>query len=326
MRPALTVTVAELCRDFRRIRYPTVRPGTRGTYNTYIDRWILPELGSVSVTALSRRDVYRLIDAVSTNASPGLAKAVRSVFATIVDFGIEREIAPGLEGNVVRSTKRLPGYRPRNRTLTDEEIHTLWSGGGARRRADHGRLDIARLILATGKRVTETALATWSQIDLKAKTWTIPAEHTKSARGDLVPLSSLAIELLESIAETTGRRGPLFEHWFKYVRAKRNADRAVGVYGLPQWCRTNHLEPFTWHDIRRTVAGRCIKLRGSDGQYFPEPVIDLILAHAPTGVTALHYSGTQIVDWNTEHAEALEVWARELRRICDLMPALALAQ
>jgi len=270
--------------------------------------------------------VYRLIDAVSTNASPGLAKAVRSVFATIVDFGIEREIAPGLEGNVVRSTKRLPGYRPRNRTLTDEEIHTLWSGGGARRRADHGRLDIARLILATGKRVTETALATWSQIDIKAKTWTIPPEHTKSARGDLVPLSSLAIELLESIAETTGRRGPLFEHWFKYVRAKRNADRAVGVYGLPQWCRTNHLEPFTWHDIRRTVAGRCIKLRGSDGQYFPEPVIDLILAHAPTGVTALHYSGTQIVDWNTEHTEALEVWARELRRICDLVPALALAQ
>jgi len=326
MRPALTVTVAELCRDFRRIRYPQMRPSTRATYTAYLNRWILPELGLISLGALSRRDVYRFIDTITANASPGLARSVRSFLATVVDYGIERELEPGLEGNVVRSTKRLPGYKPRNRTLTDEEIRTLWTDAETGRRKDRGRGNMARLVLVTGKRITETALATWSQIDIKAKTWTIPPEHTKSARGDLVPLSSLAIELLESIAETTGRRGPLFEHWFKYVRAKRNADRAVGVYGLPQWCRTNHLEPFTWHDIRRTVAGRCIKLRGSDGQYFPEPVIDLILSHAPSGVTALHYSGTQIVDWTTEHSEALEVWARELRRICDLVPALAVAQ
>ena len=326
MRPALTVTVAELCRDFRRIRYPQMRPSTRATYTAYLNRWILPELGLISLGALSRRDVYRFIDTITANASPGLARSVRSFLATVVDYGIERELEPGLEGNVVRSTKRLPGYKPRNRTLTDEEIRTLWTDAETGRRKDRGRGNMARLVLVTGKRITETALATWSQIDIKAKTWTIPPEHTKSARGDLVPLSSLAIELLESIAETTGRRGPVWPYWFNKIRRGQSKNRSDTIYGFKTWCRANNLEPFTWHDIRRTVAGRCIKLRGSDGQYFPEPVIDLILSHAPSGVTALHYSGTQIVDWTTEHSEALEVWARELRRICDLVPALAVAQ
>lgn len=60
------------------------------------------------------------------------------------------------------------------------------------------------LTILTGVRTNECLLAEWSEFDLDAATWTIPAERMKAGKQHRVPLSSAAVELL--------RKQPRFLH------------------------------------------------------------------------------------------------------------------
>ena len=47
--------------------------------------------------------------------------------------------------------------------------------------------------MLTGQRRGELALARWKNVDLKAKTWTIPNEDAKAGKGHVVPLTDWAV-------------------------------------------------------------------------------------------------------------------------------------
>jgi integrase len=51
---------------------------------------------------------------------------------------------------------------------------------------------------------TEVRSATWSEINLDAGVWTIPADRMKAGRAHRVPLSSAAVKLLKSLPRVVG--------------------------------------------------------------------------------------------------------------------------
>ena len=53
--------------------------------------------------------------------------------------------------------------------------------------------------ILTAARTGETIGARWSEIDLKANRWTIPAARMKAAREHIVPLSPPAAEILQAV-------------------------------------------------------------------------------------------------------------------------------
>jgi len=59
-------------------------------------------------------------------------------------------------------------------------------------------------IILTATRAGETLGAMWQEIDVEARTWTIPAERMKGARGHVVPLSGAALAILADLP----RKGP----------------------------------------------------------------------------------------------------------------------
>ena len=64
--------------------------------------------------------------------------------------------------------------------------------------------------ILTATRSGESRLATWSEVDLQAGVWTIPAERMKSGREHRVPLSMPALELLteaQKLSDGTGAVG-----------------------------------------------------------------------------------------------------------------------
>ena len=65
-------------------------------------------------------------------------------------------------------------------------------------------------LILTAARSGEVRGAIWPEIDVPAKVWTIPGERTKSGRPHRVPLSSRAIEILESAAGAFGNDGFVF--------------------------------------------------------------------------------------------------------------------
>jgi integrase len=54
-------------------------------------------------------------------------------------------------------------------------------------------------LILTAARTSEVTGAKWSEIDLKAKVWTIPADRMKGGREHRVPLSTRLVTLLENM-------------------------------------------------------------------------------------------------------------------------------
>jgi integrase len=55
-------------------------------------------------------------------------------------------------------------------------------------------------LILTATRSGEALGAQWSEVDLEARTWTLPAERMKSGRAHVVPLSATAIAIVEDMA------------------------------------------------------------------------------------------------------------------------------
>ena len=62
------------------------------------------------------------------------------------------------------------------------------------------------LIVLTAARTTEAIEAHWSEFDLEARTWTVPAERMKAKKEHRVPLSQAAMDVLaRARAELDGK-------------------------------------------------------------------------------------------------------------------------
>lgn len=59
-------------------------------------------------------------------------------------------------------------------------------------------------------RPSEASGARWTEIDLDAKLWTIPAERMKARREHIVPLSPQALEILEVMKPISSHREHVF--------------------------------------------------------------------------------------------------------------------
>ena len=66
-------------------------------------------------------------------------------------------------------------------------------------------------MILTAARTGEVIGADWSEIDLEAKLWTVPAARMKAGREHRVPLSEPALEILERQREA----------WFE-IEARRH--------------------------------------------------------------------------------------------------------
>jgi integrase len=58
-----------------------------------------------------------------------------------------------------------------------------------------------RFAVLTAARTREVIGARWAEIDMPARTWTIPAARMKAGREHRVPLSDLALAILRTVAE-----------------------------------------------------------------------------------------------------------------------------
>ena len=145
-------------------------------------------------------------------------------------------------------------------------------------------------------------------MEIEGAEWRIPSERSKTGGGHLVPLSPLAMSLIDNLPRfgadgyvftTTDGEKPV-SGWSK---AKRRLDHlideariAAGTHQIPEW----HL-----HDLRRTSATGMRSL-GTD-----RLVVSKVLNHAEAGITKVYdrYAADR------EKRNALEAWAVNLEII-----------
>ncbi|HEY3621891.1 MAG TPA: integrase arm-type DNA-binding domain-containing protein [Roseiarcus sp.] len=147
----------------------------------------------------------------------------------------------------------------------------------ARRDADgvfHVVAYALEFLILTGARAGEALGARWSEIDLEARTWTLPAARTKAQREHIVPLSAPALAILEGVRALSS--SPLvFPGARKYAPASsKNFERLLQRLG----------QPVTTHGFRssfRDWAG--------DETEFAREIAEAALSHAVGDETERRY-------------------------------------
>lgn len=99
----------------------------------------------------------------------------------------------------------------------------------------------------------------WSELRLPDGMWSIGADRTKNRRPHAVPLSSLALEILNAQSKCEerdlvfGAREGAFQGW---SRAKEALDNRLLATLKNAHGEKAKLKPWRLHDIRRTMATR----------------------------------------------------------------------
>lgn len=145
------------------------------------------------------------------------------------------------------------------------------------------------LAILTASRSGEIRGATWSEIDLKAGLWTIPAERMKMGKEHRIPLSKPAIALLKTLSN-------IGEHVF------------VGPSGTPlsettllAVLKRMNRRDITTHGFRSTFRDWC-----AEATNFPREVCEHALAHSlPDKVEAAYRRG----DLLEKRVQLMDAWA-----------------
>lgn len=263
-----------------------------------LERDVLPEWKGRDARTITPTEVIDLLDKVLDRGSKVMANRLASLLSQLFRWGIHRRI---VEDSPVKLLYKPGGKeKPRERTLSDEEIRALLSVDPLPRWERLHRT--INLLLLTGQRRGELALARWVDIDLKAKTWRIPDEISKSGRGHTVPLSAAAVDELKALKREA--EGSPFVFPGKDARSPadpklltRNLARAqerFAKFGI---------QPFTLHDLRRTCRTGLARLK------VPPHIAERVLNHAQERIPGTY----DVHDYLEEKRDALDQWAKYLR-------------
>lgn len=146
--------------------------------------------------------------------------------------------------------------------------------------------------ILTAARSGETRGAQWSEIDMDAAVWTVPAERMKAGREHRVPLSTSALALLKAMPK-------LGNHIFPGQRG----DAPLSDMSLTAVLRRMDRKDITIHGFRSTFRDWCAE---SVGNSFPREVCEHALAHSlPDKVEAAYRRGDLI----EKRKVLMQVWA-----------------
>jgi integrase len=259
---------------------------------------VLPEWKGRDARTIEPREVIDLLDKIVDRGARVMANRVAGLLAQLFKFGVHRRI---VDASPVQLLYRPGGKeKPRNRALDDDELPALLTHLDDVCRSPRTAA-VLRILLLTGQRRGELAAARWSNVDLKAATWTIPAEDSKTGRGHVVPLSSWAVsefETLKKLAKKSAFVVPVDD-------GSKPADpklitRSVARC-LPMW-KKHGVKAWTPHDLRRTCRTGLAQLK------IQPHIAERVLNHAQDRIPGTY----DVHPYLDEKREALDKWAAHL--------------
>jgi integrase len=217
-RRQLGMNVESICADFIR-QY--VRPRNRSWKETerILQREFVAVHGQRDIRAITRFDVLELMDNAIARGEPYRANRIHANLRKLFSFCVERGIV---------DTSPILGIRPPtrekapDRVLDDNEIRAVLRVC-AKEPYPFGQF--VPLLLATAQRRGEVSQMKWSQVDLEAKQWVIPAELSKNGKPHVVPLNDFALRMLAAVprfADCGGihHHAAITDQWFQQGAAQ----------------------------------------------------------------------------------------------------------
>ncbi|MGC1182904.1 tyrosine-type recombinase/integrase [Legionella sp.] len=267
------------------------------------DRWRLhlqKPLGGLLAKDVTRAHLSMALDAMTRKGIKEETRKALSSLNLMMDYGLTRHL---IDQNPARLLKpkdfAATASKPRDRVLSLNELRRLWQALDQACGSNQS-LDVAissmsvvltsaiKLLILTGARRGEIAGMRWDELSLNEGIWVLPSERTKNRQTHTIYLSSLVVEILQSLLPISGHSLFVFDTGSYKDVGHIHTDTLTGAIARLRGKSTGvkkklasdaplaDIPSFSVHDLRRSAATAW-------GEYLKtEPhVIEKMLNHQP---------------------------------------------
>jgi integrase len=276
----------------------------RQQWENTLATYVYGELGDLPVSAIDTGDVVRVLEPIWTT-KPETASRVRGRIEAVLDAAKVRGFRDGpnpaqWRGNLAlllppRAKVRKVVHHP---ALPFDELAAFLV-------ALRGRKGMSALALEftifTAARTEETLGATWGEIDLVAKVWTVPAERMKAEEGHRVPLPGAALAVLARVRPLALQKNGEADPTAPIFPSSRRARPLSNMAMLSLLQQRMKRADITVHGFRSTFRDWA-----AERTAFPSQVVEMALAHAiENKVEAAYRRG----DLFNKRRKLMDAWA-----------------
>jgi len=273
------------------------------TFETYVE----PIIGQLQVQDVDTPQVLEVLEPIWRTKTE-TARRVRSRIENVLDFAIARKYREG--PNPARWRGHLSHMLAAPGKIAKTEHHAALPYAQVpaffarlREQAGQGARALELAILCAS-RSTEVRKATWQEVDLEERVWTIPAERMKGRKVHRVPLSAAAVRLLKSMPRDDAS-GLIFP--------SAATGRALSDMTLTAVVRRMSVDavPHGFRSSFRTWA--------AEQTTFPRDVVEMALAHTIENEVEAAYQRGDLFD---KRRKLMQAWADycERPRVASVTP------
>ena len=200
-----------------------LRSGTLRGYTRYLKRYYFEPFHKTPFHEIDHSAIEARINVIKTNSGPESAHACHSLLKILFEWAAKTGRFPDDRRNPVSRIDAPVKNRPRERTLSPDEIRRVWQAcddweaetlefeqkgirrapGGFTLLTDYPRA--VQLLLLTGMRANEVEDLHWSEVNLDHAEIRLGGFRTKSKRELCIPLSDMAVEILRKVKAEAAR-------------------------------------------------------------------------------------------------------------------------
>lgn len=265
---------------------------TARNWQQQMARHVLPIIGNMRIDEIGQSEVLRVLTKIwATRPETGrqLRQRIRQTFEWAIAHGFvsANPAATGIDG-ALPSTRRK---REHHKALPHARVAAALTVVDGSKASQAAKLAF-RFLTLTAARTTEVREATWKEIDMGQRVWTIPGERMKAGQAHRVPLSDAAIVALEAARNIPGNTGLIFPS----PRGKAFSENALNKMAgdLRLGC--------TPHGLRSSFRDWC-----ADAGH-PRELAEAALAHIVAGVEGAYFR-SDLID---RRRHLMQAWAEYL--------------
>jgi integrase len=267
---------------------------------TRLEADVFPEIGERPITQIPSSAFRDTVKKIEARGALDVAKRALQTCGQIMRYAVAHDLAERNPVTDVRPADVLKTRKKRNYSRVDaHELPALLQAIGSYVGSEHTRQAL-RLMTLTFVRTSELIGARWSEFDIDAERWNVPAERMKMKTPHIVPLSRQAIAVLEKLKAISYGNPLVFPGDVKPSQPMSNNTILYALY------RLGYRGRMTGHGFRG-VASTLLHEQG-----WPHDHIELQLAHQQRDDTSAAYNHALYLK---QRAKMMQAWADHIESL-----------
>jgi integrase len=261
----------------------------RQQWRNTLDTYARPVMGNLGVAVVDTGAVMRVLEPI-WREKPETASRLRGRIESVLDYAAARGWRTG--DNPARWRGHMDNLLPSRAKISRVEHHAAlpWREIGGFMAALAEQEGVAALALRfailTAARTGEVIGARWSEIDMAAGVWLVPADRMKAGREHRIPLSDAALHVLRELAKL--RTNPKVDG---FVFRGGKVGKPLSSMALLMLLRRIKRGDLTAHGFRSTFRDWC-----AEATNYPREVAEAALAHTLRDKTEAAYQRGDLME------------------------------